>query len=100
MHPLRTAVAELIWSPGDERGEAIVCHDDNDGDLPAGDEEGAAGAGADGSRGWGGGGGSSHAAVMEARHYYVLTYGLLVAATLAAISVPSELPVAPSLRDP
>ncbi|KAI8469238.1 MAG: transmembrane amino acid transporter protein-domain-containing protein [Monoraphidium minutum] len=84
MHPLRTSVAEMIW-PDHEAGAP----DHGDG-APGqrgsdGGAEEEAGAGAPG----GGGGGGSRAAAMAARHYYALTYSLLAAAALAAVSVPN-----------
>jgi hypothetical protein len=79
MHPLRTSLAEMIWS---EEGEQSA---------PVDRSTAAADASAVGD------GGSSRAAgsgekvaAMEHQHYYVLTYGMLAAATLAAISVPGE----------
>jgi hypothetical protein len=85
MHPMRTNVAEMIWPPPDVaagQGAAPAGRrgSDDEGGGGAGVEAGAAAAGV----------GAGRAAEMEARHYHVLTYSLLAAATLAAVSVPSE----------
>ncbi|KIY95688.1 hypothetical protein MNEG_12273 [Monoraphidium neglectum] len=84
MHPMRTNVAEMIWPPPDVaagQGAAPAGRrgSDDEGGGGAGVEAGAAAAGV----------GAGRAAEMEARHYHVLTYSLLAAATLAAVSVPN-----------
>jgi hypothetical protein len=79
-HPqLRTSLSEMIW--GEDAGGA-----------PAAPADAGEDASEDDTGGGGGGGGAApggRAALMEAKHYYWLTYGLLAAATLAAISVPN-----------
>jgi len=79
MHPLRTALAEVIWpdaSPGDGGSPGRVTPEEGAAVQVAGGVDGV--------------GMSNKVAVMESRHYYALTYSLLAAATLAAISVPSK----------
>ncbi|KAI8473728.1 MAG: hypothetical protein J3K34DRAFT_518668 [Monoraphidium minutum] len=85
VHPLRTAVAEMIWDGrgargaggGGEGGGGDPLHGQLHGDGGRHDSGGAWRAG-----------GSGYVAAMEARHYLALTYSLLAAATLAAIAVP------------
>ncbi|GBF90578.1 amino acid transporter [Raphidocelis subcapitata] len=99
MHPLRTSVAEMIWAEEEGAAPPPTAASHGHGGEGAAPAAGAAataaaaevGGGIEGGAGGGGAAevrGAARAAAMEARHYYVLTYGLLALATLAAISVP------------
>jgi hypothetical protein len=102
-HPLRTALAEIIWQrpasgggsgdsgSGGSSGPAAAANGGGNGTAAAAAaQDGSGGAAAAEAAGAGSSSGSSaRVAAMEATHYYALTYSLLAAATLAAASVPS-----------